>query len=574
MRKITTLILVAIVVLITAYTSSPVRADELDDINSQLNKLTKELEASRNATKPLEEDLNRLRKQLADIKSHIANIEIDIGQKEKQINIAEKELVKQKNIINERVFAHYKNIKKTQASLLDILLTDNLSVSLQNFFYQKKAVDNDKQEILRIVLFITNIDDQKEALAREQEKLAQVKLSVDKQSSFLSGEIGKAKDFQNELSGKIASLTGRQQSLIGQKLASLNIPRSAGTSARGCSSDLTNGKNPGFSPAIGFFTYGAPHRVGMNQYGAKGRADVGQNYEQILRAYYNFDSFQKLDTRIKVENKGEFSLEDYALRIYEVPESWPSEVLKAQAIAARSFAIAYINDRRAKGQPDEICTSQDCQVFNDNPKTGPWVQAVKDTEGLVMVQGGNPIKAWYASTHGGYAFTSAEIWGGSTSWTKHITDTSSGSAGSFDDLKNNAFDRSSPWFYCNWGARSQYDGTAWLKSDEVADIANVILLARYSDVDKDHLYQVDKPNPTGKETWDAEKVKSELGAKGGNPVGDGANASVSVDFGSGKTSSVNVGGTSFSAAEFKDWFNLRAPANIQIVGPLFNIEKK
>ena len=100
------------------------------------------------------------------------------------------------------------------------------------------------------------------------------------------------------------------------------------------------------------------------------------------------------------------------------------------------------------------------------------------------------------------------------------------------------------------------------------------MLARYSDVDKDHLYQVDKPNPTGKDTWDAEKVKSELTAKGGSPVGDGANASVSVDFGSGKTSSVNVGGTSFSAAEFKDWFNLRAPANIQIVGPLFNIEKK
>ncbi len=27
-------------------------------------------------------------------------------------------------------------------------------------------------------------------------------------------------------------------------------------------------------------------------------------------------------------------------------------------------------------------------------------------------------------------------------------------------------------------------------------------------------------------------------------------------------------------AEFKDFFNLRAPANIQIVGPLFNIERR
>src|SRR3989344_2057434 len=562
MRKITTLILVAIVVLITAYTSSYVRADELDDINGQLDKLTKELETSRNATKPLEEDLNRLRKQLADIKSHITNIEIDIGQKEKQINIAEKELATQKNIINERVFAHYKNIKKTQASLLDILLTDNLSVSLQTFFYQNKAVDNDKQEILRIVLFITNIDDQKEALALEQDKLAQVKLTVDKQSDFLSGEIGKAKDFQNELSGKIASLTGRQQSLIGQKLASLNIPRSAGTSARGCSSDLTNGKNPGFSPAIGFFTYGAPHRNGLNQYGALGRAKAGQNEEQILAEYYPNMSLKKdfdQGTQINVDGYGTFSIEDYVRRIYEVPDSWTDNnlaVLKAQAVAARTYGL---NSMQRNGH---ICTTEACQVFKAEPKGGNWEQAVEATKGWVLMDGGNPGFTQYASTHGGYILNLGKF------------DGSGGNPTNFSELNERAYDRESPWFYCNWGARSQYGGTAWLKSEEVADIANVILLARYSDVDKEHLYQVDKPNPAGKETWDSGRVISELRNKGGSPVGDGSNASVSVDFGSGKTSSISVGGTSFGAGEFKDWFNLRAPANIQIVGPLFNVEKK
>ena len=47
---------------------------------------------------------------------------------------------------------------------------------------------------------------------------------------------------------------------------------------------------------------------------------------------------------------------------------------------------------------------------------------------------------------------------------------------------------------------------------------------------------------------------------------------------SGKTTAVQIfgdgGSTSFDATEFKNWFNLRAPANIQIVGPLFNIEQK
>jgi stage II sporulation protein D len=36
-----------------------------------------------------------------------------------------------------------------------------------------------------------------------------------------------------------------------------------------------------------FYTRGYPHRVGLCQYGAKGRADAGQNYSQILSHYYN-----------------------------------------------------------------------------------------------------------------------------------------------------------------------------------------------------------------------------------------------------------------------------------------------
>jgi SpoIID/LytB domain protein len=36
-----------------------------------------------------------------------------------------------------------------------------------------------------------------------------------------------------------------------------------------------------------FYTRGYPHRVGLCQYGAKGRADAGQSYETILKHYYN-----------------------------------------------------------------------------------------------------------------------------------------------------------------------------------------------------------------------------------------------------------------------------------------------
>ena len=40
------------------------------------------------------------------------------------------------------------------------------------------------------------------------------------------------------------------------------------------------------------------------------------------------------------------------------------------------------------------------------------------------------------------------------------------------------------------------------------------------------------------------------------------------------TISGNAGSKSFSGQEWKNFFNLRAPANIQIVGGLFKTEKK
>ena len=314
----------------------------------------------------------------------------------------------------------------------------------------------------------------------------------------------------------------------------------------------------------------------MNQYGAKGRADTNQGRDDILRAYYaNFEVI-KWDTniKIKVQGQGEFPLEDYALRIYEMPESWPMAALEAQAIAARSFALAYTNNGAG-----EICTSESCQVFNSNPKTGAWAQAVKNTEGLVMTSGGSPIKAWYASTHGGYVFTSAEVWGGGTSYTKHVTDTTTGSAGGFSDLQSNAYDRESPWFYCDWGARGDKK-TAWLRPSEVADIANVTLLSRQCSYDEcgKHLYQTDKPNPAGTDTWDEARIRQELTSRSITPFNTVSEISIGADFSGGRTTSVNVSGDagsqSFSGQEFKDWFNLRAPANIQIVGPLFNAERQ
>jgi len=534
-----------------------VKADELDDINNAINSLKKDLSNK-------EIDYQSLNVKLNGIKNKLNSLEQDINQKEIEVKKGEQALTYQKELLNERAKSYYKNVNKNSTLFLSILVADDLSASLRKIFYQKSLVDEDKRTIIKIVLYVKNLEEIKKNLEIEKLELARLKIEVDKQSQIIAGQISQTRS-------RIAELTAKQQQLIAQKLASLGISRSASSMGR-CDSDLTNGRDPGFSPRFAFFTYGVPNRVGLNQYGAKGRAESGQNFETILRAYYNFDEIKSVDNvQINVDGHGSYSLEDYVKRIYEVPGDWPSEVLKAQAIAARSYALAYTNNGAGS-----ICATESCQVFQDNPKDGAWEQAVNDTAGKVMIQGDKPIKAWFSSTHGGYILKSSEIGWSDTNWTKHANDFD-GSVSSFSDLTSKSYDRNSPWFYCDWGSRSQYNKTAWLKSEELADIVNTILLAKVDSSVREHLYQPDNP-PSGTDNWNQDKVKQELRSRGQSPFNSINDGSVSADFSSGRVNTVSfsgdAGNISFSLSEFKDWFNLRAPANIQIVGPLFNIEKR
>lgn len=536
--------------------------DELDKINKQLADLTDALNKSLAATKPLESQLNNIQKQITDIKNRVAYVEHDVVTKKKEIDSGYKTLAEKYRLVNKAIRDFYIKSYNDNPLLIFLSQTSSSEIMLSEEYQQAKT-RQDKAVITNVALSIIDLENKKQELEKEQKWLIATKANLDEQSTKLDTIVKGAKDYQKEVSNQIAALTAQQQQLIAQKLASLNIPRSAGTSARGCSSDLTNGKDPGFSPRIGLFTYGAPHRNGLNQYGAWGRAKANQGVEQILQAYYpNMTLKQDYDQNIQVKTTTGWSgsIEDYVKRIYEVPDSWTENnlaVLKAQAIAARSYALNVTGNGA-----NSICTSEQCQVFKPDPKGGNWEQAVEATKGWVLMDGGNPGFTQYASTHGGYILNLGKF------------DGDGGNPTNFGELNARAYDRESPWFYCNWGSRSQYSATAWLKPEEIADIFNVIQLAKFSDVDKDHLYQADKPNPVGKETWNADKVKSELKNRGGTVLDNATDISITADFGSGKTTSVSTGGINVSGSEFKDWFNLRAPANIQIVGPLYNVEKQ
>ena len=568
------LLLVGILFAFKLFVVHQVFSDELDDINKKLTELQAALSASQKATAPLESQLNSLQKQLTGIENQVAAIERDLAEKKKFIEQGYQELEESKIIFNKTVRDYY--IKSYFLSPLLVFISQADAAEMTRIIiYQKRDADRDKETITSIALKIVDLETRKAKLEEEEIKFASIKERLAQEKGEIEKVVKGAKAYQATLSSEIAKLSARQKEILGQRLAALNIPRSAATAAPACVDDRT--RDPGFSPRIAFFTYGVPNRTGLNQYGADGRARAGQSAEQILEAYYVNYELKKdysQDININVEGYGSYNIEEYVKRIYEMPSSFAMEALKAQAVAARSYALSYTNNGAGS-----ICTTQSCQVFKPEPKGGAWEEAVNSTRGWVMVQGGSPIKAWYSSTHGGYILSTSELPGWSaTSWTKHAIDTTTGAASGFSDLFSNAYDRESPWFYCDWGSRSEYNKTAWLKSSEVADIMNVILLAKADSSAGEHLYQTDKPNPAGTDTWDEARVRQELSNRGVTPFSNISDVSIGADFSAGRTTSVGIlgdgGSQSFSGDEFKNWFNLRAPANIQIVGPLFNVERQ
>ena len=545
--------------------------DEIDRIGRQIEELEKAKQMSEEATVPLEAELGRLEGKLDNTQTLIDKAGENLIRLAASIVQREKEFDKQYNILADNVAIYYKQMRAPSAFYF-LISSGSASSMIKDITYQASIADEGKKTIAGITRQLLDLERDRKKVELDKIRLADLQVKLDKQAEFFRWEVKGAKDYQSALTKEIAGLTVQQQELIARKLSSLNLPSSLGAGSLFCTDDRE--LDPGFSPAFAFYTYGIPHRVGMNQYGAYGRAKAGQNYEQILQAYFNADFGNSQDINIKVQGHGEMPLEQYMLGIYEMPGGWPLDALKAQAVAARSYALAYTNNGEG-----EICTTQACQVYKGGNKGGNWEQAVKATVGKIMVSDGQAIKAWYASTSGGYTFTSGDVWGGNKPYTKRLRDTN-GDVGNFADLQAKAYDRDSPCFYAAQGWRSEYGKSAWLKPEEIADIANVILLVRKNSSFACFVYQTDKPPPppdsnkgcseTG--NWSADKVKQELG---GGALSTVTSVEVTgVDWGGGKTIQITINGIPFDGPEFKDFFNLRAPANIQIVGPLFNVERK
>ena len=88
----------------------------------------------------------------------------------------------------------------------------------------------------------------------------------------------------------------------------------------------------------------------------------------------------------------------------EVPSSWTSAALQAQAVAARSYALLAQYNARAEGRVYDICDSTYCQVYGSvGTETSAEVAAVRATSGEYLESGGEPAFTMFSSANGGYS---------------------------------------------------------------------------------------------------------------------------------------------------------------------------
>lgn len=106
-------------------------------------------------------------------------------------------------------------------------------------------------------------------------------------------------------------------------------------------------------------------------------------------------------------------MEAYLLGVvpHEIGQVGPEllEAAKAQAVAARTYAIAYLGRRSDLGF--DVFATVDDQVYGGaSGEHDPVSRAVRETAGEILIYDGRPIEAYYHSTCSGRTAAIEEVW--------------------------------------------------------------------------------------------------------------------------------------------------------------------
>lgn len=542
--------------------------DQLKKAQEQYESTTKKLADTRKKIESTNSKIQGYLSQLNVTQQEITDLQKDIDDTKKELDVINENLVDRKGKLAEKTKTRnlvLRNYVK-RASLTDIeLFFDGVGLNGFQTLTLNQTFNKQISENALAIMNLLNSEistfeaDKKEAeqlkieLETNQTNLITLKNSLDNQKKLAEGEVSNLKGDEAKLVEKLEQI---QQTILSLKQST------EGGSVGDYESPTAKTPDPPFTPAFAFFSYGAyTHYNGMSQYGAKGRADKGDDYKEILSFYYKSGTEKKSDfpSKINVQGSGEIDFQYYLYGIAEMPTDWPIEALKAQAVAARTYAYK-------SSKP--ICITQSCQVFSkskaDKVKNGDyknWKKAVDDTSKEIL-KGASTSQ--YSSTTGGYINNVG--WDISGKWPGDAYEKKAGS----------------PWFYKAWYTKSYSDGNTcghshpWLTEKEMADMLNsYIVYKKGSSSEKSHI------SPTTTSCWGGDPYSYDEMAEKADKYGEkySSVSSVDVDISNGGytstlTFSTDKGSVSVEGPTFKTVFNLRSPGYVAIRSRLYDVEKR
>ncbi|HVZ94155.1 MAG TPA: SpoIID/LytB domain-containing protein [Phycisphaerales bacterium] len=94
----------------------------------------------------------------------------------------------------------------------------------------------------------------------------------------------------------------------------------------------------------------------------------------------------------------------------ELYPTWSLETFKAQAVAARSYALQQREIALARGDPYDVESSESDQAYGGSTTHANANRAVRETAGMVLTWNGRVLRAYYSSTCGGRASSARDTW--------------------------------------------------------------------------------------------------------------------------------------------------------------------
>lgn len=185
------------------------------------------------------------------------------------------------------------------------------------------------------------------------------------------------------------------------------------------------GKSVGTLPALeGFFAKSSPGAVtffGQKAWQLSIKPTEG-GFVYIRDRWYR-GQVRLIRTSAGINVINEIDLDDYLAGVVgkEMPRAWPPEALKAQAVAARSFAL-YRRSKQKNPLYDLVNTTKDQVYGGIDGEAESTRMAVRSTSGQILAYQGNVIEALFHANSGGHTENSEQVFSGTIPYLRGVPD--------------------------------------------------------------------------------------------------------------------------------------------------------